>query len=156
MKKPLIILGTLSLLYLMTTSKALAKVTKTNKIRGCDPKGCGYFGASRGDRDHAGIDIITFTGESIFSPITGKVTRHPIPYANDNRYNGIEIVNSQYKIKMFYLKPIAQIGNQVIAGQAIGTAQNLALKFGTSMTNHVHVEMYDSKNNLIDPTPFFN
>jgi murein DD-endopeptidase MepM/ murein hydrolase activator NlpD len=152
MKKGLIIAAGVTLLYFMTTQKAFAKITALQKFRGCDPKGCGHFGASRTHGKHRGVDIVAKVGENIFSPITGKVTRYPIPYADDARYSGIEITNSTYTVKMFYLQPVAKIGNQVIAGQAIGMAQNLALKFGSTMTNHVHIEVYDKTGKLIDPS----
>jgi len=140
----------------MSTKKAFAKVTKNNTPRNCDPLGCGHFGASRsgGTRTHRGIDIVAVPGERIFSPITGNVSRYPIPYANDNRYSGIEIKNATYRVVMFYLKPIVSIGSVVIAGQPIGEAQNISAKHGASMRNHVHVEVY--KNGvLIDPTNLF-
>lgn len=155
MKKFIIIASLTTLLFIMSTKKALAKVTVNQKYRGCDPMGCGGFEASRTHGKHKGIDIVTKTGEMIFSPITGKVTRYPIPYAGDNRYSGIEIVNDKYLIKIFYVKPTVKIGLAVTAGQPIATAQDLALKFGSKMTNHAHVEVYDLKGNLIDPTNLF-
>ena len=138
----------------MSSNKAFAKITKKNLDRGCDPMGCGSFGASRGSRTHKGIDIVAAPGETIFSPITGKVTRFPIPYATDNRYNGIEITNSTYRIMIFYMKPNVSIGTTVIAGQSIGIAQNISAKHGSSMKNHIHFEVYKN-GTLIDPTNLF-
>lgn len=139
----------------MSSNKAFAKITKENLDRGCDPMGCGSFGASRGSRKHKGIDIVAKPGETIFSPITGNVNRYPIPYAGDNRYSGIEIENATYRVMIFYMKTTLPIGSVVLAGQPIGTAQDLTLKHGSSMTNHVHLEVY--KNGvLIDPTDLFN
>ncbi|EDO29292.1 predicted protein [Nematostella vectensis] len=105
----------------MGTKKAFAKITANQNLRTCDSHGCGSFGASRGNRKHNGIDIITVPGEKIMSPISGTVTRYPYPYGNDLSYTGIEIVNSEYKIKMFYLKPIAPMGSTVFAGKYIAT-----------------------------------
>jgi murein DD-endopeptidase MepM/ murein hydrolase activator NlpD len=151
MKKALIISSIAIILLLMSTKKAFAKITALNSIRGCDQSGCGNFGASRGTRSHNGVDIKAAVGEKIFSPISGKVTRYPIPYSSDLRYSGIEIENNEYKVKMFYLSPSIPVGNFVTAGQAIGTAQNIAAKYTNPMTNHVHVEVY-AHGKLIDPT----
>ncbi|CAM4158958.1 MULTISPECIES: M23 family metallopeptidase [Flavobacterium] len=153
------IIGTTTLLFLiMGTKKAFAKITANQNLRTCDLHGCGSFGASRGNRKHNGIDIITVPGEKIMSPISGTVTRYPYPYGNDLSYTGIEIVNSEYKIKMFYLKPIAPIGSTVFAGKIIGVSQNIAAKYSTAMTNHVHLEVYKKQGTnwiLIDPTNLF-
>lgn len=139
----------------MSSTKAFAKLTKNNIYRGEDPLGDGAFGANRsGGRKHKGIDIVAKPGETIFSPITGKVTRFPIPYSDDSRYTGIEITNSTYRIMIFYMKPNISIGSTVIAGQSIGVAQNISAKHGLSMKNHVHYEVY--KNGvLINPTNMF-
>lgn len=160
MKKPLIILGTITALILMSTKKTFAKVTDKNTIRDCDAYGCGHFGASRsgGTRSHNGIDMIAVPGQNIFSPITGEVTRYPYPYRSDLSYTGIEIINDIYKVKMFYVTPTAFIGTEVKAGQVIAVAQNISAKYSPSMTNHVHLEVYKKVNNtwqLIDPTNLF-
>lgn len=139
---------------IMKISGALKPIIPGQKIRGCDPQGCGYFGASRGSRKHMGLDIVARPGETISSPITGKVTRYPYPYGDDLRYKGIEIVNQQYKIKMFYVDAFTQIGTEVKAGQPIGIAQDIASKYDGGMTNHVHVEVY--KNGVaVDPAGLF-
>jgi len=156
MKKTIIIASLITLFLIMSSTKVFAKITKDNIYRGEDPLGDGAFGASRsnGTRKHKGIDIVTKPGETIFSPITGKVTRFPIPYADDNRYNGAEITNSTYRIMIFYMKANVSIGSTIIAGQSIGIAQNISAKHGAAMKNHVHYEVY--KNGiLIDPTNMF-
>lgn len=142
----------------MGTNKAFAKITENQNIRGCDAFGCGTFGASRGTRTHNGIDIVSLPSQSIFSPITGEVTRFPFPYGSDLSYTGIEIVNFEYKIKIFYVTPVVKIGTQVNKGQLIAKSQNIASKYGSSMTNHVHIEVYKKQGInwvLIDPTNLF-
>lgn len=152
-KKYLIGIGAAALIYLlMKPSKSFGNVTAENLQRGCDPLGCGHFGASRGSRKHNGVDIIATPGESIFAPITGKVSRIAYPYANDTNYKGIEIIGADYKIKMFYLAPSVAVGSVVMAGQVIGVAQNISAKHGQSMVNHVHLEVYDKFGNLVNPT----
>jgi|SRR5690606_17569600 len=144
------------LLLLMKSNKAFATITKPNQnIRGCDPLGCGSFGASRNGHIHQGIDIVATPGQDIHSPITGKVTRIAYPYASDLSYKGLEIVNEKYKIKIFYIFPTVAIPSVVTAGQKIATAQNISAKHGAAMTNHVHIEVRNSLNKLIDPTNLF-
>lgn len=150
--------GSLLIFLIMGTEKAFAKITDNQKNRECDAFGCGSFGASRGDRKHNGIDIVTIPNQKLFSPITGEVTRFPFPYGNDLSYTGIEIVNSEYKVKMFYCSSVVAIGSKVQAGQFIATSQNISAKYGSGMTNHVHVEVYKKQGNnwvLIDPTNLF-
>ena len=152
------IAGAIFLTYLiMGTQKAFGKVTEKNTARGCDAGGwgCGSFGASRGARKHYGIDIKTTPNENIFSPIDGTVTRFPFPYGDDLKYTGIEIVNKDYKVKMFYLKATVPVNSKVTKGQLIGNAQNIAAKYGTAMTNHVHVEVYDKSGTLLNPETLF-
>lgn len=156
-KITIIIAGTALIYFLMSNTKAFASPTKNKARRGCDPFGCGTFGASRsgGSRKHKGIDFVASPGESIFSPISGKITRYAIPYADDSRYKGIEIQNDSYTAKMFYLTPAVAIGAIVTAGQKIGIAQNISAKYGASMTNHVHFEVYDKNGTLLNPTNSF-
>jgi hypothetical protein len=140
---------------IMGTNKAFSKVTTNNIFRGCDPKGCGEFGAPRGSRTHIGLDIKAVPGEVIFSPISGKVTRFPFPYGNDLSFTGIEIVNNQYKVKIFYMKANVPANSTVKQGQVIGNAQDIAKKHGGGMINHIHLEVYDNVGKLIDPKILF-
>jgi murein DD-endopeptidase MepM/ murein hydrolase activator NlpD len=152
------IAGGIFLTYLiMGTNKAFGKVTEDNIRRGCDQNwGCGSFGANRGTRKHNGLDIKTTVGQNILSPISGKVTRFPFPYGSDLTYTGIEIVNDQYKVKIFYMKASVSANTNVVKGQVIGKAQNIAAKYSSTMTNHIHVEVYDKKTNaLINPETLF-
>lgn len=140
----------------MSSKKAFANIVVNQKNRECDPYGCGHFGASRGTRNHNGLDIVSIPNENVLSPITGTVTRFPFPYGSDLRYTGIEIVNDDYLVKMFYVSPIVAINSKVVAGQVIAKAQNISAKYATSMTNHVHIEVYNRKTNaLLDPTKLF-
>ncbi len=75
-------------------SKRFHSIGKQNKIRS-DGYGDGRFGASRdqGKRQHEGIDLVVTPGESILSPITGKIVRYAYPYPDDSRYSGVHIQN---------------------------------------------------------------
>ena len=133
----------------MSTKKAFAKPTASAKMRGCDKHGCGTFNAARGNHSHQGEDYIVAPGESVFSPISGTVTRFPRPYANDSDYTGIEIKNEKYDVKIFYMTPMVSIAKTVLAGDRIGIAQNIAAKYTRGMTNHIHVEVRDKAGTLL-------
>ena len=137
------------LLKKMATTKFL-KITQSNKKRGCDVKGCGHFGASRGDRKHNGLDIVTIAGEPIYAPVSGKVVRHSFPYSDDLKYTGLLLENSDLKIHIWYFKPIVSAGTTVKAGDILGYAQDLTKKY-KGITNHVHLEVKDQKGKLINP-----
>lgn len=153
------IAGAIFITYLiMGTNKAFGKVTDDNTKRGCDPQGCGYFGARRTHGTHKGIDIVTLPNQLIKSPISGEITRYPFPDGSDLSKTGIEIINDTYKVKIFYVTPIISIGKKVSIGQTIATAQNITTKYGAGMTNHAHVEVYKKQGTnwaLIDPTNLF-
>ena len=75
-------------------------------IRGCDTKGCGNFGASRGSRSHAGVDVNAAPGDSVKAPISGKVRNVSAIYKNDKPdFEGVEItdVKSKESVKLFYV-----------------------------------------------------
>lgn len=130
------------------------KIVRNFVIRGNDSYGSGAFGASRGGRNHAGIDVVALEGETIFSPIDGTFKRLAPPYLNDSRYSGMVINNSTYEIKIFYIKNTIAVGKIVKAGQPIAVAQNISKKYGTGMINHVHIEVRKN-GKLIDPTNLF-
>ncbi len=132
----------------MSTKKAFAKPTASGNIRGCDPLGCGNFGAKRSGHTHQGEDYIAKPGDPIYSPISGTVTRFARPYADDDSYSGIEIKNATHSIKIFYMMPMVSIAKTVLAGDKIGYAQNISAKHGAAMVNHIHVEVRDRSNQL--------
>ena len=141
----------------MSTGKAFAKITDNFKFRGQDALGSGAFGAPRsnGKRKHAGVDVVTTTGQNILAPIAGTVTRFPIAYPDDTRWVGIEIKNDKYHVKMFYMKATVKAGVFVKKGDVIGVAQNLNIKY-PAITNHVHFEVVDAKTGkIINPTNLF-
>ncbi len=128
------------------------KITDNPTIRDCDPKGCGYFGASRTGHIHHGVDVIAYAGQSIFAPIMGQVRRLYV-YEGSTKMKGIEISNATYSVKLFYLQTDLKTGDFVTAGDLVGVAQNIAGYYNAEnvMTNHVHVEVR-KHGKLIDPT----
>lgn len=140
-----------------TTAKATAKVVSpvaSPKIRN-DAWGKGIFGASRGNRKHNGIDLIVKPGMAIVSPITGKITRSFYPYQGDTKYRGCEIISDDgvFKFKLMYMLVDERlIGKRVMAGAAIGYAQDVSERYGGTMIPHLHFEVYKNQV-LIDPAP---
>ncbi|MCI4667440.1 MAG: M23 family metallopeptidase [Bacteroidia bacterium] len=123
-----------------------------------DPLGQGHFGAPRGSRTHQGVDLVVLPGQPIYSPIAGYINRLAIPYRDDGRYSGIEILGtgafSAYAIKIFYMEAI-RIGVSIRKGEQIGLAQQISTKYSSRMIDHIHVEfMKDGQ--LVDPWPFFS
>jgi len=130
----------------------LGEIVSNQKIRKCDQKGCGHFGAKRGKRKHQGIDIITVPKEAIYSPISGSV-RKLIVYPNQNEMIGVEISNEQYKVKLFYVASKLKTNDFIQKGEYLGEAQDIAKYWNAQgkMINHVHIEVRE-KGKLIDPT----
>lgn len=142
-----------------SSSSKMGSVNSSNSLRDCDVHGCGYFGASRGNRSHNGLDFVTYENEQIKAPFDCKVTRYGYPYANDLNYRLIEVVGtgafSDYRCKIMYIKKTLEVGVRVKKGGVLCLSDNIAKRFSPGMINHVHVEVY--KNNvLIDPTSYFN
>jgi hypothetical protein len=124
--------------------------------RGVDGQGSGEFGASRGNRKHEGVDIISNAGDVIVSPIDGYVSK--VGYRIYSRkcpyLVGIDITGTGdyegYKIRLFYVKSDLTKDTIVEKGDAIAKQQSLndncyPEKYSNgnyTMKNHVHVEMY--------------
>lgn len=129
-----------------------------NGVRGCDAFGCGNFGASRGGRAHNGIDIIAAENQVIKAPFSCKILRYGYPYANDLSYRLVEIQGlnefKDYTAKIMYIKKLHDLGAIIKTGDPLCSADNIAKKYGSSMTNHVHFELFKA-GKRIDPTPFF-
>lgn len=123
-----------------------------------DDLGEGHFGASRHRRSHAGVDLVVSKGDTIFAPIDGVITRKVYPYGAKKSWRGCELTGVQqysgYKIKVFYIKPIKNVGNLVKAGEPIGVAQSISTKYSHHMIDHIHIEVR-KYNHLIDPVNIF-
>ena len=129
------------------------------EIRHHDHFGSGEYGAGRGNRTHKGLDIISNTGDKVFSPMYGEITRTFHPYSDKCRFlKGVEIVGdgeySDYKMKLMYvdLDNNVNIGDTVNKGDVIATQQDLLKCYpprnGKSMTNHIHFEVYENGKNI--------
>ncbi len=142
------ILAALGLLMLIPANINLARSFfkgKKNVLRKCDAGGCGYFGAPRKDHIHQGIDIVCTPGATVLSPVNGIITRSFQAYTNDSDYLGIEILTVDNKIKIMYMLPyFEKIGTTVKAGDPIGVAQDISKKYYSSVTPHLHVELWEN------------
>ncbi|MBT3422925.1 MAG: M23 family metallopeptidase [Bacteroidetes bacterium] len=144
--------------FMETNALKLHKLFTSNfaKIRK-DIAGDGHYGASRsnGTRKHAGVDLEVSPGQSILAPFKAKIIREAYPYASDLSYHGIylqSLEDKNIKVKMFYLKKLAQLkpGDIIESGDPIALAENIASKYSKHMTPHIHVEVYQD-NKRVNP-----
>lgn len=125
------------LLYSFVTQKWFPPLV-VMKERGCDPKGCGAYGASRdgGTRLHKGFDVLAWKGETVRAPISGMVSI----FGTNTGLTGVRISNSAEMAKVIYVTPVVKTGEKVKRGQVIGYAQDITVVYGSEMTNHIHLE----------------
>lgn len=116
-------------------------------VRGADDYGSGLFGARRdgGARVQAGVDFVADPGQTVVAPISGRVKRLGFAYASDLRYRYVEIENQAKTllVRVLYVGPSVQVGDQVDQRQVIGTAQDLSPRY-RGITNHVHLQVADA------------
>lgn len=111
-------------------------------LRTTDAWGSGAFGAPRGDRLHAGVDFAAFYGDLVRAPCSGVVRRLGVCYADDPTYRLVEIDAGSAWVRVLYVSPDVQVGDQVHAGTSVlGTVQDVASRYGAGMTNHVHLDV---------------
>jgi len=131
---------------------------KGHSLRDCDAFGCGSFHASRtGNRLHKGLDLKLNFGEPVKAPFDCYINRLGKPYANDNRYDLIEVIGvnkfKSYKAKLMYVSThlSPNINKVYKQGEVIGYAQDISSKYGNGMVNHIHFELYNDKGTLTNP-----
>ena len=122
-----------------------------------DPAGDGHFGASRGKRKHEGYDFLCKPGQIVRAVIAGKLVR-AYPYAGDVIFAGCCVWGKDFMAKMFYFVPYEdRINENVLAGEAIGIAQDISQKYGGGMKPHVHVGLYKlNPTLLVNPENYFD
>lgn len=122
-------------------------------IRGVDAFGSGRFGAQRdkGRRKHLGVDYVAAPGAPVHAPISGQVRRIGYAYRGNTTLRYIEIANPQTHLvaRVLYIAPAVAEGDEVIAGEQIGAAQNLTQRY-PGITNHVHIEMRNAAHRFVD------
>jgi hypothetical protein len=134
------------LLYLLMAGAllVLARSDKRRMLRGNDKWGSGFFGASRGNRPHLGVDVKTTPGERIYAPADMWIERTSNPYSTGS-YSGLKFrmsSNSRTFVgRVFYVLPNSEVvGLEVKQGQFIGTAQDISKKY-PGMINHAHWQL---------------
>ena len=146
-------------------------VGREPKFRGRDGYGYGHYGARRRRPDgtiaeHKGVDVVTTPGETIKSPVAGKVVDpHFDPYWRDSEKGGklsavwIE-TDDGHVVEVLYVdsEPAGlKRGDKVEIGTPIGTAQDISTVYLPTdkgpMTNHVDIRIKDKNGVYKDPTP---
>ena len=148
--------GAVILVAVLTKRSRWANMVATQAMRN-DPAGLGHFGAPRGMRLHQGLDLRVQPGEPVFSPVDGRFVRAGYPYRNDSRYRLAVLNGEGYEVKAMYVDPDPSLkpGDPVKRGQRIGTAQDVAAKYGGQLLPHVHVEVRRIVGaHLLDPANF--
>jgi hypothetical protein len=142
MKNWQIVTAVIFIVLLISFFSTYGKILKKHSIRS-DSQGDGNYMASRGSRDHKGIDLLCEPGEKVTSPYFGTITREFNAYANDNDYKGLELETAKARYKIMYLKPKPGIvGKKVFPGQKIGVCDDISKKYSGAMSPHLHVEKW--------------
>lgn len=125
--------------------------------RGHDLHGSGHFGAPRGNRTHKGQDYQIQPGQPFLAPFDCILVRFGFVYAHDLKYRLLEVHSIDedfpgYKAKLMYLEPAQDdyLNRQFVKFEPIGITQNIAEKY-PGITPHVHLELYDQNNELLNP-----
>lgn len=138
----------LSALGLAMTASAepdrIKYIPPTEQIRGEDPAGCGDYHCPRGERLHLALDYLAEPGAPVRSPIDGTIERFGFPYFDDLRYELVAIRHQNGCLaKLMYVSPRVEKGAAVQAGDIIGTAQDIRLRYPghPQMSQHIHLQM---------------
>lgn len=131
------------------------------ELRTTDPHGSGAYAAGRkGGRPHLGIDFKSTPGQDVVSPVDGTMTFAKGKYHRVDIYPKSSESGVSY-IRMLYVEPKPEfklgVSYNVTRGQAIGIAQSnlIAYPSATTMTNHVHLQLFHNQYRWINPTPYF-
>jgi murein DD-endopeptidase MepM/ murein hydrolase activator NlpD len=134
---------------LLLISEALKAKVMFNPIRQNDAWGDGYFGASRGNRPHLGVDYVVNEGEVVYAPCDMDSFNVSYPYsfdANDNyiltgaRFN-TKINGVNFDGRMWYFTPYSHLfGRDISKGTPIGVAQTLQHRYA-GITDHLHFQL---------------
>lgn len=137
--------------------RSIGPVVQEPQFIRVDPSGDGHFGTDRHGHVHEGIDIRANPGENVFAPFAGTVTKIGRPYADDARFDYVEITGARYVVRIMYVAPAVLDGDHVREGQVIGTVQDIVERYGAPMLAHVHVELRTVPGGaLLDPALVFN
>lgn len=125
------------------------------KLRISDKYGMGHFKASRGEKEHNGIDLLAEPASVLLSNVAGKVTKWGYPYGHPHKkwLRYVEVQDeSELRHRFFYLLPVAEMGSFVEPGDPIGIVQDLEIVY-PGIKTHCHYEII-LNGSYLDPTPF--
>ena len=137
-------------------------------VRGTDNYGSGAYLASRGNRQHKGIDLACYPNTRISLLLigidsVGKVTKIGMPYEDNPRteykeslYKYVQVTTpSNIDIRIFYITPILEVGQFITADDVLGISQNLQPVY-PGITHHIHIEVKSGNGNYLDPKKYIN
>lgn len=115
----------------------------------------GVYGAARAGRPlgHQGLDLSTKKGTQVYAPESGRYTFENTPNSGTGRMAILE-GNSGKKYRFLHMdsSSIAS-GSNVEMGDPIAKSGNSGKKKGGgSYDTHLHIEVFDSKGNRLNPT----
>ena len=125
------------------------------ELRGTDSQGSGHFGAPRGNRTHKGLDVRVGKFAPVYALYNCVINRIGTVYTSDPQFKLIEIIgigkHKGLRTKIMYATcDDSIIGKTFSQFEQIGISQDLTNKY-VGITNHLHIEIYDEDNNLINP-----
>lgn len=133
------------------------------QLRGIDALGSGAWQASRGKRNHNGIDLRVTAGSGCYSNVDGVVTKIGLPYAPSDKNKKaklksalryVEVTCDQgLKHRFLYVRPYVSVGDPIVIGSYLGEASNLK-KIWPLMRNHVHFEVMTKDGKYLNPERF--
>ena len=118
-------------------------INPTGGIIRKDSMGDGHYGTSRGaGKTHKGVDYRCKPGQDVLMPVSGRLVRVSRPYS-DRSLSGVKIQAKAMDLTMFYFAPdLNLIGKWVNAGEVIGIAQDVSLRYDKhKMFPHIHLQI---------------
>jgi len=124
-----------------------------------DSMGSGHYLASRGRRKHRGVDFDVNKDTEILAVAAGIVTKLGYPYSPGDLKKGhlryVEVTTHDlHRTRYFYCKPVCAIGDEILKRTPIGLQQDLQAVYGTNMDNHLHFEVIDRLDTVLDPIAY--
>lgn len=128
--------------------------------RGCDPQGCGEYGAPRTHGKHKGHDFKIDPNTRFKMPFDSVILRRGLVSVG-KPFNLLEVTPKgafknvlTFKVMYSDLADYA-VGSEISKNEVIGISQNVASYYGGGMANHLHVEAYIF-GKRVNPKLFFN
>lgn len=126
--------------------------------RGHDPHGSGAYGASRGQRQHHGVDLACYPDSIICAIRPGQVSKIGYPYdpakhPDKAHLRYVQITDpAGNALRYFYVLPAVKLGDIIETAQGIGVSQQLS-DIHPGMTDHIHFEVKRG-DDYLDPRNF--